>query len=107
MTKSLLGYGVLAGPLYVIVVLAQALLHIGPAGVGFLGLVAACFVFARRSAREARRGGMWFSLATGIVFLLAFLGLASGSDSPVIVLPFWPAPVPAWAWIAALSVRLY
>jgi len=41
------------------------------------------------------------------VFLLAFFGLASGSDSPVIVLAFWAALVLAWAWIAALSVRLY
>ena len=50
---------------------------------------------------------MWFSLMTAIAFLGAFVGLASGSDSPVIVLAFWAALILVWSWIAALSVRLY
>ena len=74
---------------------------------GFVCLVGACFVFARRFAREGRGGWMWFSVATGIAFLAAFAGLASGSDSPVIVAVFWAALIVVWAWIAALSVRLY
>jgi hypothetical protein len=89
------------------VITTHGILHIAAAGIGFLCLVAACFALARRFAREGRRSWMWFSLATGIAFLAAFAGLASGSDSPVIVLAFWAALLLAWAWIAALSVRLY
>jgi hypothetical protein len=89
------------------VITTHGMLHIAAAGIGFLCLVAACFVFARRFAREGRPRWMWFSLATGIAFLGAFVGLASGSDSPVIVLAFWAALILAWSWIAALSVRLY
>lgn len=89
------------------VITTHGMLHIAAAGIGFLCLVAACLVFARRFARERRHSWMWFSLATGIAFLGAFAGLASGSDSPVIIAAFWGALVLAWAWMAALSVRLY
>lgn len=89
------------------VITTHGMLHIAAAGIGFLCLVAACFIFARRFAREGQRSWKWFSLATGIAFLAAFVGLASGSDSPVVVLAFWAALILAWAWIAALSVRLY
>jgi hypothetical protein len=89
------------------VITTHGMLHIAAAGIGFLCLVAGCFVFARRFAREGRRSWMWFSLTTGIAFLAAFAGLASGSDSPVIIVAFWAALILSWAWIAALAIRLY
>jgi hypothetical protein len=89
------------------VISVHGMLHIAAAGIGFLSLVAACFVFARRFAREGRRGWMWFSLVTGIAFLAAFAGVASGSDNVAVVVAFWAALIVAWAWIAAISVRLY
>jgi uncharacterized protein DUF998 len=89
------------------VITTHGMLHIAAGAIGFLCLVGACFIFARRFAREGRRSWMWFSLATGIAFLAAFVGLASGSESPVIVLAFWAALILAWAWMAALSIRLY
>ena len=89
------------------VISGHGIMHIVAAGVGFLCLVAACFVFARRFARERMRGWSRFSLATGVVFLAAFAGLASGSSSPVVVLAFWAALIVAWAWIGALAVHLY
>ena len=89
------------------VITTHGMLHIAAAGIGFLCLVAACLVFARRFARERQRAWMWFSLATGIAFLGAFAGLASGSDSPMIIGAFWAALILAWSWIGALSVRLY
>lgn len=85
----------------------HGLLHIVSAAVGFFSLVAACFVMARRYAGERRTGRQWFSIVTGVVFLAAFAGVASGSGSPAVVIAFWAALIVAWAWIAALSVQLY
>lgn len=85
----------------------HGMLHIVAAGVGFSCFVAACFVFARKFAVEHRRDWMVFSLVTGLVFLAAFAGVASGSSSPIVVAAFWAALVLAWAWIGSVSVRLY
>jgi hypothetical membrane protein len=82
-------------------------LHIVAAAVGFMCLIAACVVMARRFAAERRRGWAAFSVVTGVVFLLAFAGVASGSDSAVVVLGFWAAVTLAWAWIAAVAIHLY
>jgi hypothetical protein len=154
-TRSLLGYGVLAGPFYVAVVLGQAFLrpgfdllrddasllgliaaglfpadpmngfpagtpaghpstftfhgiaHIVSAAVGFVALVAACFVVASRFAGEQRRAWAWFSRGAGTAFLLAFFGVASGSGSPAVVVAFWVGLLVAWGWLAALSIELY
>jgi hypothetical membrane protein len=89
------------------IISAHGILHLVAAGIGFLCFVAACFVFARKFARQHRRGWTGFSIATGIVFLAAFAGLASGSSSTIVVIAFWAALVLAWSWLAALSVDLY
>lgn len=89
------------------VITGHGMLHIVAAGIAFLCLVAACFVFSRRFAAEHRRGWTWFSRATGVAFLAAFAGLASGSNSPVVVLAFWAALILAWAWLGALAVHMY
>lgn len=86
---------------------AHGLLHLATAGIGFLSLVAACLVFARREASEHRRGQAAFSILTGIGFLAAFGGVASGSSSSAVVLAFWAALILAWIWIANLAIRLY
>jgi hypothetical protein len=75
-------------------------LHILAAAVGFFALIGACWVIARSYAK-------WFSRATGAIFLLAFLGVASGSSSPAVVLAFWAALVLAWAWLGSLALHLY
>jgi len=49
----------------------------------------------------------WFSRATGVLFLVAFAGIASGSASPGVVLGFWAALVLVWAWLAVVSLDLY
>jgi uncharacterized membrane protein YozB (DUF420 family) len=89
------------------VITAHGMLHIVAAGIAFLCLVAACFVFARRFAAEHRRAWTWFSRVTGVVFLAAFAGVASGSSSTAVVMAFWAALILAWAWIAALAVHMY
>ena len=85
----------------------HGLLHIVAAGIGFLCLVAACIVLARMFGRERRRMWMAYSLVTGIVFLLAFAGVASGSTSAAVVLGFWVGVLIAFSWIAAVSIDLY
>jgi Protein of unknown function (DUF998) len=85
----------------------HGILHIVSAGIGFLCLIAACFVMARRFAAEKRRGWMIFSILTGVGFLAGFGGVASGSDSPAVVLAFWVALILVWGWMAAVAVHFY
>ena len=85
----------------------HGILHIVVAAIAFLCLVAACFVQARRFAKQRRAGWMVYSLITGVVFLLAFAGVASGSSSPIVVLGFWAGVIVAFGWIAAISIDLY
>jgi hypothetical protein len=79
--------------------------HLVFGGIGFLALVVACFVLAR--AYRARPATAWSSRVAGVVFLLGFLGIASGSASPAVVLGFWVGLLVAWAWLAAVSLDLY
>ena len=88
-------------------VTTHGLLHIAFAGVGFLCLVGACFVLARRFSAEGRRGWAGFSVATGAIFLATFVGVASGSSSPIIVGAFWAGLIVAWTWIGSISRHLY
>jgi hypothetical protein len=85
--------------------------HIISGSVGFLGLIAACFVFARRFSALKQRGWAAYSVATGVIFFAAFAGIASGSNNvgvitTVVILAFSVAVVLAWAWISVLSVKL-
>jgi hypothetical membrane protein len=82
------------------------LLHMASAGVGFLCLVAACLVLGRWFARRGERGWAVASRVTGVLFLAAFVGVASGGGAPVLVLVFSAAVVLGWAWLAAVSLHL-
>jgi hypothetical protein len=84
----------------------HGLLHFVFGGSGFLGLIAACFVFARRFATLKERNWQVFSLTTGVVFFAGFFGIASGSGNSWTILGFWIALLLAWSWIALLSTRL-
>jgi len=85
----------------------HGMLHIISAGIGFLCLVAACFVIARRFASQHRRDLAWFSRITGVLFLAAFAGVASGSGSAAVVIAFWGALLVTWTWIATISIDAY
>lgn len=78
-------------------------LHLVAAGIGFLALIAACFVFA---GRGGGRGWAAYSITTGVVFLAAFAGIAAGSGHTWAVLGLWVGVAVAWAWILVTSVRL-
>jgi hypothetical protein len=62
-------------------------MHLVVGSIGFLGFVVTCFVFARRFGELAQPQWKGFSLITGVLFLAAFLGIASGSKGGV-SLPF-------------------
>ena len=78
------------------------MLHFVCGGIGFLCFIAACFVIARRFAG---RGWATYSRVTGVVFLLAFAGLAAGPGVGIIA--FTIGVLAAFAWLATTSVRLY
>ncbi len=81
--------------------------HLGSASIGFIALVAACFVFARYFASGGQRGLARYTRLTGLVFLAAFAGITSGSSSSAVVLPFYAAVLAAFTWIAVVAVHLY
>jgi hypothetical protein len=79
--------------------------HFVAGGIGFLCLIAGCFVLARRFASNGERGWAAYSFATGIVFFAGFAGIASGNQSPVLNLAFGAAVVIAWVWISVICAR--
>ncbi|MET9486463.1 DUF998 domain-containing protein [Nocardia sp. NPDC006630] len=81
--------------------------HLIAGAVGFGCLIAAMFLFAWAFRRANRPGWAWYSLVSGIVFLAGWVGIATGSDSAVIVLAFWVAVAAGFAWLAAVSAALY
>jgi hypothetical protein len=84
----------------------HGLLHIITAAIGFLALIAACFVLARRFSSNRQRGWAAYSLATGVIFFAAFVGVATGSGQSWSVIGFWIGVVWAWTWIWALAMKL-
>lgn len=84
----------------------HGLLHFITAGIGFAALIAGCCVMSRRFYTSQNRKLGAFSLATGILFLAAFAGIASGSTSAVIVLSFTAAVILAWTWLAITAAHL-
>jgi hypothetical membrane protein len=84
----------------------HSLLHFVSALFGFFAIIGACVVFARRFAKLGQRGWAAYSVATGAVFLVAFLGTASGSGGVPFTLALWGALALAWVWLSALSARL-
>jgi hypothetical protein len=84
----------------------HGLLHFISGGAGFLALIAAAFVFARRFAAAGERLWAGFSALTGLFFFAAFFGIASGSGSRALNVVFGLAVVLAWAWLSALHARV-
>jgi hypothetical membrane protein len=83
----------------------HGLMHFVVGTIGFIGFIAACFIFTRRFRVQQQSGWAWYSLITGILFLASFVGIASGSKGPV-SLVFAIAVVLGFAWISALLSRL-
>jgi hypothetical membrane protein len=86
---------------------ALGVLHFFCAGIGFLALIVACLVLARRFAARGVRGMSRFSVVTGVAFLAGFVGVASGGGSIALNLAFTAAIMLVWAWMSVVSVHLY
>ena len=89
----------------------HGILHFVAGGIGFLALIAACFVFARRFGALRQRRWAVYSLVTGLVFFAAFFGIATGAQLGgnilvVVTLAFTAAVVNAWTWLSAIFLRL-
>jgi hypothetical protein len=80
--------------------------HLIAAGIGFLAVIAACFVVARYLSRAGHRGLAIYSRITGVAFGAAFAGVTSGSGSPAIVLPFYAAVTAVFIWLGIVCVHL-
>jgi hypothetical membrane protein len=85
----------------------HGLAHFAAAGIGFACLVAACFVLGSWFARNGQASWAWFSRITGLVFAASFFALSSGSGGAATILVFTAAVVLVWAWLAAVSAKLY
>ena len=83
----------------------HGLMHFVVGTIGFIGFIAACFIFARRFRSQQKPGWAWYSLITGILFLASLVGIASGSKGPF-SLVFAIAVVLGFTWISALLSRL-
>jgi hypothetical protein len=87
------------------------LMHFVSGGIGFIGLIAACLVFARRFLALGQKDWAAYSIATGVLFFAAFVGVATGSQPGgsllvVVTVAFTVAVVMGWAWISLLAARL-
>ena len=83
------------------------MLHLLSGSVGFVCLIAACFVIARGTRR---RGAMRHALVARIVgglFAVAFLGIASGDGSAGINLGFTAAAIITFGWLSYVAVGVY
>src|SRR6195256_6135941 len=77
-------------------------MHLASGSVGFLALIAACVLFARRFAGFGQRGWMAYSIVTGILVLAAVAGISSGSLQAAIIIAFFIAGILSLVWISAL-----
>jgi hypothetical protein len=84
----------------------HGMLHFFTGGIGFLCLIAACLVLGSRFAGGGRTGLAWFSRVTGVAFLAAFVGIASGSHGPTTP-AFIAAVLLVWAWLATVCIHFY
>jgi hypothetical protein len=82
----------------------HGLLHFVSGGVGFLALIAACFVMAARYASEKRMRWSMFSAATGVLFFAGFAGIASGSRSRAVTVAFYFAVLLEWTWLTKVML---
>ncbi|MDQ3660107.1 MAG: DUF998 domain-containing protein [Actinomycetota bacterium] len=83
----------------------HGMLHGVAGGIGFLSLIAACFVFAKRYAGTDRRRAI-ASAAVGSIFLLASIGSGVAPGKPLVNVGLAVALTLAFAWTSALSAKL-
>lgn len=83
----------------------HAAVHLLVAGIAFLALVAACFVFARRFAAARRTGWAAFSGVTGAAFLATWSLIFALQGSRPANVAFAVAIALALAWASLLAAH--
>ncbi|MFI7705236.1 DUF998 domain-containing protein [Nonomuraea sp. NPDC049480] len=83
----------------------QGGVHFLVAGVAFLSLVAACFIFARRFAAAGRRGWAAFSTVTGAFFLATWISIFALQGARAANIAFAVAIALALAWTSLLAAH--
>ena len=81
--------------------------HFIAAAIGFTCLVAAGFVTAAAFSRAGSRGWGRLSRVVAVAFAASFVWLSSGTGGAAAILIFTAAVVASWAWLTAISVKLY
>jgi hypothetical protein len=84
----------------------HGLVHFAAGAIGFVGVAAACLVLGARYAAQRRPGWAWFCRVTGVVFFVAFAGLASSGGSPAGIVGFVTAIVLLFTWITAVAADI-
>jgi uncharacterized protein DUF998 len=87
-------------------VTTHGMLHFASFGVGFLGLIAACFVVSSGLSALGRRGAAVASRVAGAVILAGVLASFATTGSGAAVAAIYVAVVTAWTWLAALAYWL-
>jgi hypothetical protein len=85
----------------------HGLAHLASGAIGFTCLIVACVLLARRFAMDGKRGWAWFTGVTGIAFLAAFVGIASGAGSTATTLGFVSAVILVCGWMSAFATHIY
>ena len=85
----------------------HGLLHLAAGGLGFIAFAVAAFSTGRRFGREGARGWAAFSVVSGVLLLLGFFAVASGSTAAPVVLGFTATVLLSWVWLALASIRTY
>ncbi|MFY1670615.1 DUF998 domain-containing protein [Plantactinospora sp. WMMB334] len=84
----------------------SGMLHFLVAGLAFLALVAACFVFARRFGEARRRAWAAFSTTTGALFLTGWMSIFAFPGARPANVAFAVAIGLVLVWTSLLAVRL-
>ena len=83
----------------------HGMVHLMAGAVGFLCLTAACLLLSRRFAPTSRGWAIW-TAGAGILFLGAFVGIASGAGSRTTIVIFVVAVLIIWTWFTSFALHL-
>lgn len=89
----------------------SGIMHLMSGMIGFIGLIAACFIFGKRyKALKDTQMGM-FSVITGFIFLFSFIGIAGFSQmnetvATIVNLVFYFAVFLSWTWLSTVTSKL-
>jgi hypothetical protein len=84
----------------------QGMVHFLVGAIGFVALIAGCFVLARRFATERQRGWAIYSVVTGVLFLAGFVAIPASGGNPAANVFFALTVVVAWTWVSVILQRL-